>query len=281
MDSWQSGYVDTNGMRAHYTRTGGDKTPFVLVHGFTDDGLCWTAAAQRLAVDYDVVMPDARAHGLSSAPPAGYDALTQAEDLLGILQALELKMAFVLGHSRGAVTALALAARHPEAVRAMMLEDPPPWWTRNLPRDGITGEAKRDDGLKNWALQLHSHTRAELIASERQNNPHWTDTELEPWADSKLLFNPLMTASFFNGRSENEIDWTELLPQVGCPTLVLTGDPQKGAILKPTDVAELQALIPQMQMVHIQGAGHSIRRDQFEMYMSAVTDFISGTARSL
>ena len=57
-----------NGLKLHYTRTGGAKPPVVLAHGFSDDGLCWTPVAEALAADYDVVMVDARGHGRSAAP---------------------------------------------------------------------------------------------------------------------------------------------------------------------------------------------------------------------
>ena len=47
--AWQEDYVETNGLRLHYARTGGDGPPVVLAHGFSDDGLCWTAVAEALA----------------------------------------------------------------------------------------------------------------------------------------------------------------------------------------------------------------------------------------
>src|SRR5258706_13126924 len=53
MAHWQSGDVEANGLRLHYTRTGGAKPPVVLAHGFSDDGLCWTPLAEALAPDYD------------------------------------------------------------------------------------------------------------------------------------------------------------------------------------------------------------------------------------
>ena len=65
---WQSGDIETNGIRMHYHRTGGDKPALVLSHGATDSGLCWTRVARVLEADYDVIMPDARGHGRSDAP---------------------------------------------------------------------------------------------------------------------------------------------------------------------------------------------------------------------
>jgi N-formylmaleamate deformylase len=56
MAQWQSGDVTANGIKIHYTRTGGGKTPLVLNHGATDNGLCWTPVARALEAEYDVIM---------------------------------------------------------------------------------------------------------------------------------------------------------------------------------------------------------------------------------
>lgn len=50
MNTWQSEFVHTNGIRIHYTRTGGDKPALVLLHGITDNGLCWSRTALHLEV---------------------------------------------------------------------------------------------------------------------------------------------------------------------------------------------------------------------------------------
>jgi pimeloyl-ACP methyl ester carboxylesterase len=65
MNRWKSDVIEINGLRLHYTRTGGDKPPLVLAHGFSEDGLVWTALAEVLEDQYDLIMPDARGHGQS------------------------------------------------------------------------------------------------------------------------------------------------------------------------------------------------------------------------
>ena len=65
-------YVTANGIRLHYERTGGfsaraKKPPIILLHGITDSGACWPRLQAALAPDYDLIMPDARLHGLSDA----------------------------------------------------------------------------------------------------------------------------------------------------------------------------------------------------------------------
>ena len=103
--------------------------PIVLAHGVTDAGPCWTRVAEALAPDYDVIMVDARGHGRSDVPEGGYGPADQAEDLAGIIVALDSTALPCLGHSMGAATALVLAGTHPDLPGAIVLEDPPAWWT--------------------------------------------------------------------------------------------------------------------------------------------------------
>src|SRR5689334_19684714 len=138
MANWQSGDVEANGIRLHYTRTGGDKPPLVLAHGVTDNGLCWTPVAEALASAYDVIMVDARGHGRSDAPEHDYDPATQAADLAGVITALNLQKPAVLGHSMGAATTLVLAGTYPDVPGAIVLEDPPGWWS--VVRDATSAE---------------------------------------------------------------------------------------------------------------------------------------------
>ena len=72
--NWQQGDVKLSDMTMHYTRTGGDKPTLVLAHGFSDNGMCWLPVAQELSASYDVVLPDARGHGLSSRVEPGQTA---------------------------------------------------------------------------------------------------------------------------------------------------------------------------------------------------------------
>ena len=73
MREWVSASVMANGIRVHYTQTGGGLPPLILLHGITDNGLCWTRVARTLEEEWDLSMPDARGHGLSEAPDTGHD----------------------------------------------------------------------------------------------------------------------------------------------------------------------------------------------------------------
>ena len=101
--NWQSGDAAGDGVRIHYTRTGGRKPPLVMLHGVTDSGQCWARVAEALAADYDCLMLDSRGHGLSEAPETGYTAEDHARDVATVIKALGLGRPAVMGqlHGRG------------------------------------------------------------------------------------------------------------------------------------------------------------------------------------
>ncbi len=265
MSGWQSGDLQVNGLRLHYTRTGGGKPPLVLLHGFSDDGSCWTPVAEELESDYDVIMPDARGHGLSDAPEHGYSPMDQATDLKEIITALKLLKPLILGHSMGAVTTMALAAMVPHMPRAILLEDPPAWWYPEGMPPLMTAE--EIDKMRTAFALRKQQPKEILIAEQHRLTPLWSDAELDPWADSKLRLSPNIVEIF-------ESDWTVSLNQITCPTLLITADIKLGAAVSPQAMAALKKIIPQLQVVHIADSGHSIHREQMKIYMSTVTAYL-------
>jgi len=264
--NWFSGEVIANGIRVHYVRTGGDGPPLVLAHGFSDNGLCWTPVAQALEGDYDVIMPDARGHGLSEAPETGYEMEDQVADLVDFTQALGLERPALMGHSMGASTVALMAARHPELVSCAVLEDPP-WREGGFPPEERRARMERG---REEMLKMKALSREALIATCREAHPTWPEAELGPWADAKLQ----LSLNVLNRRLSLPADWSEIAKAITCPTLLITADSEAGAIVTPELAQEAVRLNPRIQVVRISGAGHSIRREQFDRYMRAVMTFL-------
>ncbi len=271
MSTWKSDYVQVNGLKLHYTRTGGTEPPLILVHGFTDDGLCWTPVAEALQGEFDIIMPDARGHGFSEAVESGYGPAEQASDLNGLIAALGIEKPIVLGHSMGAMTAVTLAGLYPDVAEAILLEDPPPWWSAaSAPKEFDPEVPKK---LRESLIQRKGQAREALIAAERLVSPTWSEAELGPWADSKLRLNPSI-AELMSPTIPRSVDWSVVLPRVTCPALLITADPTLGAIITPETADSLHELIPQLTVAHIPKAGHSIHREQFDAYLHVVRTFI-------
>lgn len=272
MTNWSSNKITTNGISLHYTRTGGDKPPLVLAHGFSDDGLCWTPVAQALEAEYDVIMVDARGHGRSDAPDGGYHAQTMATDLAGVITALGLNKPVVMGHSMGGATTMALAGLFPAIPGAIIIEDAA---AGNIMADKSPEALARLQGWHDRMVMLQSKTHAELIEHAHTVTPTWAEPELEPWANAKLRFN--MKA--LDRRDAVLLDWDQILRDITCPALLLYADPDRGGGVTAERAAEMQGLLPQLQTVYIPGAGHNIRREQFDAYMAAVRSFLATTMK--
>lgn len=270
MKQWMAGDYISHETKLHYYRTGGDKPPLVLMHGITDDGLCWTPVAEVLADQHDVIMVDLRGHGKSDAPDQGYDYETMAREVADLIEGLVLENPVVMGHSLGAMTSLTLAALNPDLPRAIILEDPPAFW-RTMPPS--KEELDHRAGMRAGFYDVKRKTRAELLEVARTEHPFWSQAEIDPWADSKHRFS-LKITQMLDSRETVPANFPTLLGQIRCPALLLTADPTRGAILTDKDVSELQGLLPQLQREHIPGAGHNIRRDQYPVYMQTIRAFL-------
>ena len=265
---WNSEFIQSNGIKLHYTRTGGAHPIMVLLHGFSDDGLCWSPIADHLQHAWDLIMVDARGHGKSDGPVAGYGYDQHAADVAGLITALKLEKPTVTGHSMGAITALTLAAMHPMLPRAIILEDPPPLWS---PPVILASERNRRGGMSQWIVELKRKTREEMLTACRTSSPTWPEAELGPWADSKLRFSFNVLGDY----GAPPVALRETLPAITCPALLITSDNALGGITNPTQAADLKTLIPHLTIRNIQGAGHSIRREQPAAFLDTLSTFIS------
>ncbi|MBW0105574.1 alpha/beta fold hydrolase [Pseudonocardia sp. KRD291] len=103
---------------------GGSGPVLVLLHGWPQTSRAWARVMPALAHDHTVVVPDLRGTGASDRPGGGYAKTDQAEDMRGLLHALELAgPVAVAGHDIGAMVALAWAAAHPADVSHLVLVD--------------------------------------------------------------------------------------------------------------------------------------------------------------
>ncbi|QAY85701.1 alpha/beta fold hydrolase [Pseudomonas arsenicoxydans] len=123
--------IPVEGAKIH-VRVGGKGPAVVLLHGFGDTGDMWAPLAADLARDHTVVVPDLRGLGLSSIPDGGYDKKTQAADVRGVLAALGIEHAVVIGHDIGTMVAFAYASRYPQLTDRLVVMDAPvpgvpPW----------------------------------------------------------------------------------------------------------------------------------------------------------
>lgn len=116
--------ITTARCRLHARQTGPKDGPAVLfVNSLGTDLRVWEALLPLLPASWRPIRYDKRGHGLSDCPPAPYTMDDHAADLVGLMDALAVDRAVLVGLSIGGMIAQHLAARHPERVRALVLCD--------------------------------------------------------------------------------------------------------------------------------------------------------------
>jgi pimeloyl-ACP methyl ester carboxylesterase len=124
-DGLVSRTIDVPGARLHYEVRG--RGPLLLVIGSPMAAAEFAPLAHALATDHTVVTYDPR--GFADSPVVDPDGSSnpdlRADDVAAILDALDAPSADVFGSSGGAVTGLALIARHPGRVGTLVAHEPP------------------------------------------------------------------------------------------------------------------------------------------------------------
>jgi len=116
---WTHRSVSANGTRFHVASSG-DGPLVLLLHGFPEFWWTWRHQLESLrSAGYRAVAADLRGFGGSDKPPRGYDLITAAADVAGLIRALGEANAVVVGHDWGGLVAWTLAAYFPKAIRRL------------------------------------------------------------------------------------------------------------------------------------------------------------------
>jgi pimeloyl-ACP methyl ester carboxylesterase len=119
-----SGTVRANGQELFY-EVHGDGPPLVLVMGIGYDSSLWTLhQVPALSTRFRVVLIDNRDAGRSSRAVHPYDIADMADDLAGLLDALDIRRVHVLGLSMGSMIGMEFALRHADRLDRLVLAGP-------------------------------------------------------------------------------------------------------------------------------------------------------------
>ena len=266
MTSWITGVCEANGINIHYLRTGGVKPPLVLLHGLMGSGACWSPLARSLESEYDVVMPDARGHGNSSAPLHGYRYEDHASDVIELIRGLGLAAPILLGHSMGGMTAAVVASRVSSMIRGVILADPTflsPEWQREV-RDSDVAEQHR---------RVLSLDKCDALAQARLRHPRRSSEIVELLAEARQQTR----MSAFDVLTPPNPEYHQLVSTIDVPILLVIGD---DPVVSLETARELQSLNSRLRVEQIQDAGHGVPYDQPERFGSVVRSFLRSVVTS-
>jgi pimeloyl-ACP methyl ester carboxylesterase len=252
----------------------GSGDPVVLIHGLACGKRMWFHQMRALKERFRVIAYDQRGHGLSDAPsdPKCYSPAHLASDLVGVLDAIEIERAAIVGFSLGGGPALALAASAPERVSRLVLADVgagaddmwrSQWlsrrWTNFIDRgatDDLVCDMLRSEFFKRFATQgLRSRNyMAALIRAT-------------PSLGLRNILSEVLA------KRNSLFHMTAVLKSLKVPTLILIGQHDN---LCRAPARLLSSTIPNASMQSIPDAGHMSPLENAPVFTFQLEKFLNG-----
>ena len=251
----------------------GDGEPLVLIMGYGGDTTAWAFQIPEFSARHRVIAFDNRGVGQSDAPDHPYTTRGMAVDALGLMDALGVNSAHVIGVSMGGMIAQELALARPERVRSLhlactfarpdayMLALIAAW--RQM-RIGLGHESTlRTLGL--WLFSPNTYAeRPEFVEALLQNslaNPY-----------------PQTLAGFLRqGEAVAAHDALDRLSAIRCSTLVSVAEDD--ILVPPRFAREIATRIPGAELQLIAGAGHGYFLERPDAFNALSLEFIARSSR--
>lgn len=243
-----------DGLKLSYLDAGGDGLPLIALHAHWMEAVTYTRLAADVAPSWRVIALDQRGHGESDHAPT-YTREDYLGDLLALFTHLGLTQAVLLGNSLGGVNAYQFAARHPERVTALIVED-----------IGVVIDTDTSFTLA-WAGTFPSREAlAERIGARLLPS---LEASFRETADGwRLAFDPheLLT-------SQQQLygdHWADWLGST-CPALLIRG--RESRVTVPSQIDDMAARRPNTRLVTLEG-GHVIHQDDPDGFARVVREFL-------
>ena len=247
----------------------GTGEPLVLVMGLGADHLAWGFQFPAFAERYRVIAFDNRGAGQSDAPDHPYSTRMMAEDTIGLMDALGIERAHVLGASMGGMIAQEIALNHPERVGSLQLH-----CTLGRPDDYLRAQ------LETGRVQRRKLTHEEamragylwLFAPSTYNErPEFVEMIIQ-----NALANPYpMSLTGFERQCDavETHDTLDRVTAIRCRTLVSVAD--QDILVPPRFSRSLAGRIPGAELRLIEGAGHGYFWERSDLFNTMCLDFLS------
>ena len=245
---------ERDGLTLSYLDSGSGR-PLVALHAHWMDGSTFVPLAAALSPNWRVIALDQRGHGFSDHA-ASYSRHDYLQDLLGLLGELRLPSAVLLGNSLGGVNAYQFAARHPDLVDALIIED--------------IGAKINDD--TRFALPWAGlyPTRAAL---EERIGPRFANALSSSIRETargwRLAFDPNDTVTSQDGLNGDH--WDDWLAS-RCPTLLIRG--RDSRVTDPTQLEQMAARRANTKGMTLDG-GHVVHGDNPHGFAATVKEFLN------
>ena len=268
--------IRVRGVELHYIEEGQGE-PLILLHGGQGDYRSWGPQIKAFSRHYRVISYSRRYHYPNHNPLTAkyHSAYTEADDLAALIRKLKLGRVHLVGTSIGAFTALALAVKHPETVRTMVLAEPPVHqWVKGTP-GGTAAYSEFISTIQEpaaKAFEAGDDKGAMRIFVDAFAGAGRFDT-LPPAGLAAVMQN----SRFFRALSLSSDPYPNLskdkVKRLTMPVLIITGENTIRIHKLVND--ELARLLPKADRATIPNAGHGSARENPQAFNDAVIIFLA------
>jgi len=256
-------FVNVNGTRLHYVQEG-QGTDLILIPGLGGSVHVWYAQLRALSSVCRVTAYDPRGHGRSAPAPGPYSIPQLADDLAGLMEALAIPRAVIVGSSMSALVALQFASQNAYRAQGLVLVGGFPTLTPAV-------RERMEERIRIAESEGMGPLVDLVVGTAFARITHQTQPALIGLYRLNLLQNhPRCYAASI--RALLDADVTPLLAQVLTPTLVLLGDDEQVAPLPAARA--LAGEIPNARLRVIPNAGHLPFLEQPALFNAALLEFI-------
>ncbi len=263
--------IPINGVSLHVEETGSGES-IVFVHEFGGDARSWQPQVEHFSRHYRCVVYNARGYPPSDVPEDErlYGQQLSTADLKGVLDALDIEQAFVVGLSMGAYTGLMLTVQHPERVRALVFASGgsgayPETRTRFLVDTNAVAEKMLQANSVDAAGISSGPSRVQL---QNKNQTVWE--QFAAHLSEHSAVGSAYTLRHVQAERPSLYDLTTELGAVTTPTLLVVGDEDESCL----DVnLYLKRTMPYAGLSIFPKSGHLLNLEEPERFNALIDEF--------
>jgi soluble epoxide hydrolase/lipid-phosphate phosphatase len=310
MGAVQHRTLRANGIRMHVAEAGAG-FPVVMCHGWPELWFSWRHQLRALSdAGFRAIAPDMRGYGDTDAPedPAQYRTTVICADIAGLLDALGLERAVIVGHDWGGYHIWQFGLRYPERCAKLVGLNTPYTPPGRVPPTQVLRERFGEDGFYVLRHQTPGRSEAELEADLRGNLAKifkgaahaadlWTmatlggdgsgllarvpaggclltDEELEVYVQA---FARTGTRGSFNWYRALDLSWEDARqlpdPVIRVPSLMITAE--HDPVLRPERAEPMSRWIPDLRVANIRDCSHWTQQEKPDEVNRLILEFIA------
>ncbi|HEU5139930.1 MAG TPA: alpha/beta hydrolase [Bacillales bacterium] len=273
--------LHTNGITLNVQEYSKEGTPILFLHYLNGTADIWNKIIPAFTGSHRVLALDLRGHGKSDQPDTGYDIETVAQDVLGVLDALEIRQTHIVGSSYGCYVGTFLASRWPDRILSLVNSEGA---LVNHSGPGGLYEEPKEEHLAEIFTEPEPEfdSKGDFLQFMKENWQPWNAAREQSMQDYEPRKLDNGNVSFITKQSTvkeivadlYEVHLQDWYKSVTCPVLFLPAEIEGDLTKKLTFIQEVESGLPYSKTVVIPESEHAMMFDHDKQMSREIIEFL-------